>query len=31
MAKEVVKVALGVAVFFVIRGFMPPSVKAYIS
>lgn len=31
MAKDVMKVALGVAVFFVVRSFLPASVKAYVS
>jgi len=31
MAKEVGKIALGVAVFFVVRSFLPASVKQYLS
>lgn len=31
MGKEIVKVAAGVAVFFLVRNFLPTSVKAYLS
>jgi len=31
MVKEMLKVAAGVAVFFVVRGFMPASIKSYLS
>ena len=31
MVKEILKVAAGVAVFYVVRGFLPASAKAYLS
>ena len=31
MAKELLKIAGGVAVFFLVRGFLPASVKSYLS
>lgn len=31
MAKEMLKIAGGVALFFVIRSFLPASVKSYVS
>lgn len=31
MAKELMKIAAGVAVFFVVRSFLPASVKSYLS
>lgn len=31
MAKEILKVAAGVAVFMVIKNFLPASIKAYVS
>lgn len=31
MAKEILKVAAGVAVFMIIKNFLPASVKSYVS
>jgi hypothetical protein len=31
MAKEMLKIAGGVAVFFLVRSFLPASVKSYLS
>ena len=31
MLKEVLKVSAGVAVFFIVRSFLPASIKTYVS
>lgn len=31
MVKEMLKIAGGVALFYIVRGFLPASVKAYLS
>lgn len=31
MVKQALMVAAGVAAFYVIRGFLPPSIKSYLS